>query len=100
MLVFFILSLSCYAQNLSLAIHVQVDRLLTDRIVSSDSSRLVNPSIFLNTFNNLQVIPGDLSTCRYGFFCKKELVVEKAIKIPLRIRLGSLQQCNYYEGKK
>ena len=100
MLFFFILSLSCYAQNLSLAIHVQVDRLLTDRIISSDSARFNNSQLFLSTNNNFKVIPGDLSTCRYGFFCKKELVVEKAIKFPLRIRLGSLQQCNYYEGKK
>jgi hypothetical protein len=35
-----------------------------------------------------------------GFFCKKEIMLEKAVKIPIRIRLGSLQQCNYLEGKK
>lgn len=45
-------------------------------------------------------IPQNFSTCNFGFFCKQELHVEKAIKIPLRFRLGSLQQCNYYEGKK
>lgn len=46
------------------------------------------------------IIPEDFSTCKYGFFCKKELVVEKAIKFPLRVRLGSLEQSNYYEGKR
>ncbi|MEO6837134.1 MAG: hypothetical protein ABI261_02380 [Ginsengibacter sp.] len=44
-------------------------------------------------------IPADFSTCKYGFFCREELKIEKATKIPLRIRLGSLEQCNYYEGK-
>lgn len=45
-------------------------------------------------------VPEDFYTKHMGFFCKKELIIEKAIKIPLRFRLGSLQQCNYYEGKK
>ena len=44
-------------------------------------------------------VPQNFSACNLGFFCKQELLVEKAIKIPLRFRLGSLQQCNYYEGK-
>ncbi len=46
------------------------------------------------------VIPQDYYTRNFGYFCKQELLVEKAIKIPLHFRLGSLQQCNYYEGKK
>ncbi|MEO8960266.1 MAG: hypothetical protein ABI325_00180 [Ginsengibacter sp.] len=46
-----------------------------------------------------RIIPSDFSTCRYGFFCKQEMKIEKAINLPLRVRLGSLQQCNYYEGK-
>lgn len=45
-------------------------------------------------------IPENFSTLSYGFFCRKELAIEKATKIPFRFRLGSLEQCNYYEGKR
>lgn len=47
-----------------------------------------------------QTVPANFSTCEYGFFCKEELKMEKVTKLPIRIRLGSLQQCNYYEGKE
>lgn len=41
----------------------------------------------------------DFYTKEFGFFCRKELQFEKSIKIPLRLRLGSLNYCNYLENK-
>jgi hypothetical protein len=45
------------------------------------------------------VIGADYYTRNFGFFCKKELQFEKATKIPLRFRLGSLQYNDYLEQK-
>lgn len=38
-------------------------------------------------------------TTNLGFFCKKELLVEKTVKFPIKFRLGSLQYCDAMEGK-
>lgn len=38
-------------------------------------------------------------TQNFGFFCKKELQLEKVIRIPFIFRLGSVQQCDWMEGK-
>jgi hypothetical protein len=49
--------------------------------------------------NPVSVIGADYYTQNFGFFCKKELQFEKATKIPLRFRLGSLQYNDYLEQK-
>lgn len=65
------------------------------------SPPLVNKNMQKINYRSVSyLVPQDFYTCNFGFFCKQELRVEKTIKIPLRFRLGSLQQCNYYEGKR
>jgi hypothetical protein len=49
---------------------------------------------------SLQALEDDYYTRHFGFMCKKELELEKTTHIPLRFRLGSLEQCNYLEGKR
>lgn len=46
-----------------------------------------------------RVIAADFYTQHVGFFCKKELQFEKATKIAVRFRLGSLQYNDYLEQK-
>jgi len=49
---------------------------------------------------SIKTISQNYYTQSFGFFCKNELALEKVTKLPLRFRLGSLQQCNYLESKK
>ncbi|MHA4809246.1 hypothetical protein ACX0G9_14135 [Flavitalea flava] len=43
------------------------------------------------------VLGSDYYTRHFGFFCKGEWEFEKTTRIPLRFRLGSLEQCNQME---
>ncbi len=47
----------------------------------------------------LHLIPENYYSNNLGFMCKREIQVEKSTKIPLRIRLGSLEYVDKLEGK-
>ena len=47
----------------------------------------------------VKTLPADYYSKNLGFFCEKELQLEKAIKVPLRLRLGSVAYCDQLEGK-
>ena len=53
----------------------------------------------VTTGQQYMIIPSDIYYIQSGFFCKREWEMEKATHIPLRIRLGSLADCNALEGK-
>ncbi|MGH2648966.1 MAG: hypothetical protein ACRDE8_15415 [Ginsengibacter sp.] len=100
-LIFLFISFFTYAQNtqpvkLNINSFFQKNKLkISDTLI-----RFTQPVVLNKLKNTSQSIPEDFYTKNMGFFCKRELVIEKFTKIPLRFRLGSLQQCNYYEGKK
>lgn len=79
-------------------------------LVNNSTPQLFNTQ-FINSISSLDkengTLPTSLSaiapnyyTQHFGIMCKQELAIEKVTKIPFRFRLGSLQQCNYLEGKK
>ncbi|KAA9039479.1 hypothetical protein FW778_11715 [Ginsengibacter hankyongi] len=74
---------------------------LKNKLKADTSIHFVSASSsFADIENVMSSVSANFSTCNYGFFCREELKLEKTIKLPFRFRLGSLEQCNYYEGKK
>lgn len=69
---------------------------------NNNSSKILQTStaFFLTSKPLLKSIPQNFYLQNIGVFCKKEWEFEKVTKIPLKVRIGSLQQCNWLEGKK
>ena len=47
----------------------------------------------------LRLVPDNYYSCNLGFMCKKEIQIQKSTKIPLKIRLGSVEYVDKMEGK-
>jgi hypothetical protein len=63
--------------------------------------------IFVLHTDSLPLRPGATFTLKkddyvtnLAFFCRQEWKLEKALRVPLRFRVGSLEHCNLLEGKK
>lgn len=61
--------------------------------------QVVQVPLFLLSPRSGNVISADYYTRNFGFFCRQELQFEKATKIPLRFRLGSMAYNDYLERK-
>ena len=67
---------------------------------------ILGPSINLTGISALSrirakptMLPQSFYTQTIGYFCKKEIQIEKAVKMPLRIRLGSVAYTDKMENK-
>jgi hypothetical protein len=47
----------------------------------------------------IRLLAQDYYASNVGFFCKKEILLQKTIKIPVKFRLGSVRYCDALEGK-
>ena len=62
-------------------------------------SYLKADTVLLKTSQLLPVLPRDYYRMHLPFFCDKELKLQKALRVPVFIRLGSLEYVNRLEGK-
>jgi hypothetical protein len=68
--------------------------------LSSMQNDPIASSINLNYPFKLQPVSADYYCKGLGFICQNEWRFEKATKLPLRLRLGSLAYVDQMEGKK
>ena len=96
--IFFISALSVRAQKAAIT-ETAASKVVKNQSFSKSLNGLLNEQNSSLT-QPLIIVPGNYYTQHFGIMCKKELALEKVTKIPFRFRLGSLQQCNYLEGKR
>ncbi len=95
--IFSISVFSCSAQKANLTLQTIGNKLILCNLAIDSSESVKN---FFKSRPSAYLIPKDYYTLHMGIICKKELAFEKLTKIPLRLRVGSLQQCNTLEGKR
>jgi hypothetical protein len=60
---------------------------------------LLKDSTHQKPFFPLTVLPSNFYAAHLPFFCDKELKLQKAVKMSVKFRLGSVDACDKLEGK-
>lgn len=68
-------------------------------LIIAANNKLASTFRLTGSEKDVTVLPSNYYAANLGFFCKKELQLEKITSIPFKFRLGSVQQCDWLEGK-
>ncbi|PQJ12492.1 hypothetical protein CJD36_001715 [Flavipsychrobacter stenotrophus] len=93
-LILLIITLNVTAQQSFIAVKSWAD---TGKIFTKPVVAVFNKP-FVYQQKVVKEIPKDIYTCNFGFFCKQELKMHKA-HVPVSVRLGSFEYCDYLELK-
>lgn len=76
-----------------------IDYDTTERNINAPAPFLRKP--YENPFNGTSIkrVPTTFYFNSIGFFCQKELQLEKALRFPVKVRLGSVAYTDQMEGK-
>lgn len=72
-------------------------RIVYDTSKAALRKDLVRPALSLPI--RPSAVQKDAQVRSLGFFCRQELRLEKSLRIPIRLRLGSLEYVDRMEGK-
>ena len=85
-----------FAQGILLANNAPLTSAFRD--TSNVNNRHPEQLTNVNYIGRLSIIPQDLYTTHFGFFCRQELKMQQN-HIPVTFRLGSTDYCNWLEQK-
>lgn len=102
----------CFFVNLFVCLNVKSQLLIAIKPVSKTTivyhsdkrnpvfSKLPETRSIPDNLNNtvVKTVPPGFYFHSIGFFCQKELQIEKALRLPLKFRLGSVAYTNEMEG--
>ena len=61
--------------------------------------RFIHYPLYTN-FSTIKAVSPNFYVKNLGFFCRQELKLEAATNIPFKFRVGSINYCDWMEGKK
>lgn len=70
-----------------------------DSITNDHLKRHSIPTISAERNFSFTPLPANYATQKLPFFCRQENKLEKITKIPFRLRVGDVSDCNYLEQK-
>ena len=92
--------LGLLAFNLTFVATVFAQAKNTDTTTYNKKQLPLTGNVKLTAITPQHVLPQNYNAKNLPFFCRKEWQIEKATKLPIRFRLGSVADCNKLEGKQ